>query len=155
VSVREEDGIWRSRDSQNCCPCLCCPACAAPLNLAFLTKFPTGPDWLHEVKYDGYRLRMECDGERVRLITRGGYNWTSRYPWIVEAALKNRLKPFVIDGEAAVLGLDGIATFDALHSRRHDDEVLAKPACANMVSMPSTSRRSTVTNQRRAAVIDG
>ena len=43
---------------------------------------PDGPDWLHEVKYDGYRLRLERDGDRVRLITRGGYNWTDRYPWI-------------------------------------------------------------------------
>ena len=37
---------------------------------------PTGPNWLHEVKYDGYRLRLDRDGNRVRLITRGGYNWT-------------------------------------------------------------------------------
>jgi bifunctional non-homologous end joining protein LigD len=44
------------------------------------------------VKYDGYRLRLERDDDRVRLITRGGYNWTDRYPWIVEAALKNRHK---------------------------------------------------------------
>jgi bifunctional non-homologous end joining protein LigD len=54
------------------------------------TIVPHGPDWLHEVKYDGYRLRLERDGERVRLITRGGYNWTDRYPWIVEAARKIR-----------------------------------------------------------------
>jgi hypothetical protein len=40
------------------------------------TTVPSGPDWLHEVKYDGYRLRLERDGERVRLITRGGHNWT-------------------------------------------------------------------------------
>ena len=33
---------------------------------------PSGPDWLHEVKYDGYRLRLERNGDRVRLITRGG-----------------------------------------------------------------------------------
>jgi ATP-dependent DNA ligase len=39
------------------------------------TTVPTGPDWLHEIKYDGYRLRLERDGDRVRLITRGGYNW--------------------------------------------------------------------------------
>jgi bifunctional non-homologous end joining protein LigD len=54
------------------------------------TIVPDGPDWLHEVKYDGYRLRLERDGDRVRLITRGGYNWTDRYPWIVEAARKIR-----------------------------------------------------------------
>jgi ATP-dependent DNA ligase len=50
------------------------------------------------VKYDGYRLSLEREGNRVRLIIRGGYNWADRYPWIVEAALKNRHKQFVIDG---------------------------------------------------------
>jgi bifunctional non-homologous end joining protein LigD len=64
------------------------------------TIVPDGPDWLHEVKYDGYRPRLERDGDRVRMITRGGYNWTDRYPWIVEAARKIRQKQFVLDGEA-------------------------------------------------------
>jgi bifunctional non-homologous end joining protein LigD len=54
------------------------------------TSVPDGPDWFHEVKYDGYRLRLERDGDRVRPITWGVYNWTDRYPWIVEAARKNR-----------------------------------------------------------------
>ena len=44
----------------------------------------------------------------MRLITKGGYNWTDRYPWIVEAALKNRHQQFVIDGETVVLGVDGV-----------------------------------------------
>jgi bifunctional non-homologous end joining protein LigD len=39
------------------------------------TKVPAGPEWLHEIKYDGFRLRVERDGDRVRLITRGGYDW--------------------------------------------------------------------------------
>jgi bifunctional non-homologous end joining protein LigD len=43
--------------------------------------------------------------------------------WIAEAARKNRIRQFVIDGEAVVLGVDGIADFDALHSRKHDEEV--------------------------------
>jgi len=71
---------------------------------------PTGPDSLHEVKNDGYRLRLERDGDRVRLITRGGYNWADRYPWIVEAALKNRFKRFVIDGEAGCSAPTGLPT---------------------------------------------
>jgi bifunctional non-homologous end joining protein LigD len=56
------------------------------------TSVPAGPEWFHEVKYDGYRLRVERDGDRVRLITRGGYDWTRRFPWIAEAALRNRRK---------------------------------------------------------------
>jgi bifunctional non-homologous end joining protein LigD len=66
---------------------------------------------------------VERDGDRVRLITRGGYDWTKRFPWIVEAALKNRQKRFVIDGEAVILGVDGISDFDALHSGKHNEEV--------------------------------
>src|SRR6201985_3749676 len=75
-------------------------------------KVPDRPEWIHEVKYDGYRLRLERDGDRVRLITKGGYNWTNRYPWIVEAAVKNRGQQFGIDGEAVVLGVDGVADFN-------------------------------------------
>jgi ATP-dependent DNA ligase len=52
----------------------------------------------------------------VRLITRGGYDWTKRYPWIVESALKSRYKLFAIDGEAVALSVDGISDFNALHS---------------------------------------
>jgi ATP-dependent DNA ligase len=64
------------------------------------TIVPRAPDWLHEVKYDGYRLRVERDGDRVPLITRGVYNWTDRYPWIVEAALKNRQQRFALINQA-------------------------------------------------------
>ena len=63
------------------------------------------------------------DGDRVRLFTRNGYNWTSRYPWIVESALRNRVKQFVLDGEAVILGVDGRPDFDALHSGKQDDQV--------------------------------
>jgi hypothetical protein len=45
-------------------------------------KPPSGPDWVHEVKHDGYRLIVRRDGETVRLFTRRGYDWTGRYPAI-------------------------------------------------------------------------
>jgi bifunctional non-homologous end joining protein LigD len=84
---------------------------------------PAGGYWFHEIKHDGYRLRVERDGSSVRLITRGGYDWTKRFPWIAEAALKNRRKQFVIDGEALILGADGMSDFNALHSGKHGSEV--------------------------------
>jgi bifunctional non-homologous end joining protein LigD len=86
------------------------------------TAVPSGPDWLHEVKYDGYRLRLERDGDRVRLITRAGYEWSKRFPWIAEAALKKRRTRFVIDGEAVILGVDGVSDFNALHSGKWNAE---------------------------------
>jgi bifunctional non-homologous end joining protein LigD len=84
---------------------------------------PTGKEWFHEIKFDGYRLRLEREESRVRLITKGGYDWTKRYPLIVEAALRNRQSRFVIDGEAIIRGVDGYSDFNALHSGKHDDEV--------------------------------
>jgi ATP-dependent DNA ligase len=75
------------------------------------------------MKYDGYRLRVERSGKTVRLFTKNGHNWTERFPWIVEAALKNREDQFVVDGEAVMLGVDGVSDFNALHSRKCDAEV--------------------------------
>jgi bifunctional non-homologous end joining protein LigD len=84
---------------------------------------PARPQWLHEIKYDGYRLIVVREDKRVRLLTRNGHDWSGRFPWIVESALKNRQKQFVIDGEACVLGVEGIPDFNALHSSQHDEEV--------------------------------
>jgi ATP-dependent DNA ligase len=53
-----------------------------------------------------------------------GHDWTDdRFPLIAEAALRHRSPSFVLDGEAVLLGVDGISDFDGLHSRKHDDEV--------------------------------
>jgi ATP-dependent DNA ligase len=63
------------------------------------------------------------EGPSVRLISRGGYDWTKRFPWIVEAAVRNRIKQFVIDGEAVILGVDGVSDFNALHSGKQNADV--------------------------------
>ena len=80
-------------------------------------KPPAGPDWVHEIKHDGYRLIVRRDGESVRLFTRRGYDWSDRYPAIARAAAKLRAKSFTIDGEAVVCGPNGVAVFEALHRR--------------------------------------
>jgi bifunctional non-homologous end joining protein LigD len=87
------------------------------------TKVPSGPDWFHEIKHDGYRLIVHREGKRVRLLTRRGYDWSDRYPLITQTALRLRKTSFVIDGEAVVLGPDGISDFDALYSGRRNAEV--------------------------------
>jgi hypothetical protein len=57
------------------------------------------------------------------LITRNGHDWTKRFPRIVHAALKKRSRQFVIDGEAVILGVDGISDFNELHSNKQNGEV--------------------------------
>jgi len=86
-------------------------------------QVPSGPDWIHEVKHDGYRMLVVRNDKRVRLLSRNGLDWTKRFPWIAEAALNNRQKHFAIDGEAVILGADGVSDFNALHSRTLDHEV--------------------------------
>ena len=86
-------------------------------------KVPSRPEWLHEIKHDGYRLIVQREGKRAQLFTRNGYDWSRRFPLIMEAALRNRQASFVIDGEAVLLGVDGRSDFNGLHSRRHDEEV--------------------------------
>jgi bifunctional non-homologous end joining protein LigD len=79
------------------------------------SKPPVGPDWVHEIKHDGYRLQVQRAGDTVRLFTRRGCDWTGRYPAIASTAAQLRARSFTIDGEAVVCGPDGITIFDALH----------------------------------------
>ena len=65
---------------------------------------PTGPDWVHEIKHDGYRLMARRDPVSVgiRLLTRNGHDWASRYPLIVQAVNKLKARSCLIDGEAVL-----------------------------------------------------
>src|SRR4029078_3351460 len=124
------------------------------------TKVPAGPDWLHEVKMDGYRLTVPREGKRVRFFTKNGHDWTDRYPLIAEAALRNRSSSFVIDGEAVLLGVDGISDFDGLHFRRHDHEVefvsfdMLVSAGADIRRLPLSLRKTNL-HQLLARRVDG
>src|SRR5918996_6509476 len=86
---------------------------------------PTGSAWLHEIKHDGYRLIVRREGKRVRLFTRRGYDWSHRFPLIVDAALRIKAHSFVIDGEAVWCREDGVSDFEKLFGGMVDAEVMA------------------------------
>jgi bifunctional non-homologous end joining protein LigD len=75
---------------------------------------------VHEVKYDGYRMMLIREHNRVRLITKGGRDWARRFPLIVTAALKKRQEHFVIDGETVVLDPDRVSQTDCRRVPRPD-----------------------------------
>ncbi|MCC6713130.1 MAG: DNA ligase D [Candidatus Dadabacteria bacterium] len=77
---------------------------------------PPGDGWLHEVKFDGYRLISILAGGKVRILTRKGKDWTAKFGGITRALEALPVKSAVLDGEAVVLGKDGISDFQALQN---------------------------------------
>jgi bifunctional non-homologous end joining protein LigD len=79
---------------------------------------PSGADWVHEIKHDGYRMIVRRDGPSVRLYSRNAYDWTVRLAAIATTAEQIKAKSFTIDGEAVVLGPDGLSRFEELSRRK-------------------------------------
>jgi len=78
-------------------------------------KPPAGEGWLHEVKFDGYRLQARVEHGKVKLLTRSGLDWTARFGKALVAALAELpCETALIDGEVVALGETGIASFSAL-----------------------------------------
>lgn len=87
------------------------------VELATLVKeVPEGERWLHEIKYDGYRIQAFLDDRTVRLISRNGKDWTDRFPSIAQAVAALPAKDAVVDGEVVVFKPDGTNDFQALQN---------------------------------------
>jgi bifunctional non-homologous end joining protein LigD len=90
--------------------------------LATLTKSPpTGERWLHEIKFDGYRLQAHIEDGKVTLWTRGGLDWTDKFGDAVPTALRNLpVRTALIDGEMVVENESGVAQFSLLQADLSD-----------------------------------
>ncbi|WP_366553468.1 DNA ligase D [Aquibaculum sediminis] len=90
------------------------PAFIAPQLATLVDAAPEGEDWMHEIKYDGYRLLAAVSGDKVRLYTRSGRDWTDRFGSIAEALKARDWPPVLLDGEVVVAGTGGRSDFGAL-----------------------------------------
>ena len=84
---------------------------------------PSGPEWVHEIKHDGYRLMARRDPVGIRLLTRNGHDWAPRYPLIVEAVNLLKVRSCLIDGEAVCCDDNGLAVFALLRHKRQGRHV--------------------------------
>jgi bifunctional non-homologous end joining protein LigD len=92
-----------------------------PPQLATLVDAPPlGDEWLHEVKFDGYRMECIKEDGRVRLLSRRGNDWTARFPAIAAAARRLKPRRVILDGEAVALE-DGRSSFRTLQQVLHTD----------------------------------
>jgi bifunctional non-homologous end joining protein LigD len=88
----------------------------APSLPTLASEAPDGPQWAHEIKFDGYRFICRRDGERVQVFSRLAKEWTDRVPFIVEALRLLPITSATIDGEAVVCDSQGVTDFAALRS---------------------------------------
>lgn len=84
--------------------------------LAVLTKRPPVGHWSWEIKWDGYRVAVHIEPNRVRVLTRGGHDWSDRFPAIAEAARSLGPATMILDGEAVVLDEQGRSDFGRLQN---------------------------------------
>ncbi len=92
------------------------PATLPPMLASLAAAAPTSGEWSWEIKLDGYRLMARIEGDQVRLITRGGHDWSAKMPALVKALRGLDLKASWLDGEIVVLGKDGTPEFNALQN---------------------------------------
>jgi bifunctional non-homologous end joining protein LigD len=85
--------------------------------LAALAKSPpTGPHWVHEIKYDGYRMLCRIADQKVRMFSRAGKDWTADFPTVVAALARLPVEAAWLDGEVVVLDAQGRSSFQALQN---------------------------------------
>ena len=121
-------------------PCLPSPAKAPP----------SGSGWLNEIKHDGFRILARRDSAGVRLITRNGNDFSSRFPFIAMAVAKLPVRSCLIDGEAIVCDETGLAVFDLI--RGHGSKASAVLCAFDLLELDGRDLRREPIETRKATL---
>jgi DNA ligase D-like protein (predicted ligase) len=92
------------------------PTWIKPQLTRLVDEAPTGKEWLHEIKYDGYRMHARIDGDKIQLLTRTGLDWSPRYKRTIEVLRSLKVKSAYLDGELCALNADGVPVFSRLQA---------------------------------------
>jgi len=103
------------------------PGAIEPQLATLVDRPPHGDEWIHEMKFDGYRVLCEARDGKVHIWTRHGKDWTDRFSPVADAVAQLPVRSALLDGEVAVLEPDGTTSFQALQNAltgdREDDLV--------------------------------
>ena len=81
-----------------------------------IEKVPSGDRWLHEIKFDGYRVQLHIANQDIKVFTRTGHDWTKRFKKVADAAFLINASSAIIDGEIVVPATDGTTDFSVLQT---------------------------------------
>jgi len=113
------------------------PGFIAPQLAASRTKAPAGDQWLHEIKYDGYRVQLHVNKQGRTIFTRNGLDWTRRFS-VIAGAFDIPVERAILDGEIVVIK-DGRASFSELQAELAE---ATRTTCCSMRSTSCTWRAS-------------
>jgi bifunctional non-homologous end joining protein LigD len=102
------------------------PSEIAPCLATLVEEVPRGGQWLHEIKWDGYRLVAFVKGGKAQIKTRNGHDWTHRFPAIARALAELPVEAAIVDGEAVVEDEKGLSSFSALQEALSDGRAADK-----------------------------
>ena len=109
---------------------------------------PAGSNWIHEIKHDGFRIMARRDAAGVRLLTRNGHDFTSRFPLAAAAITALPGHSFLIDGEAIVTNDKGLAVFELVRRHRHGAEAVL--VAFDLIELDGEDLRRRPIEQRKA-----
>jgi bifunctional non-homologous end joining protein LigD len=92
------------------------PKFTPPQLATVAAKAPAGEEWLHELKFDGYRILARLEDGKVRLMSRNERDWTAKFPAVAEGVARLPVRTAMLDGEVAVFQRDGTTSFQALQN---------------------------------------
>jgi bifunctional non-homologous end joining protein LigD len=92
------------------------PGFIEPALATSIEKVPAGERWIHEIKFDGYRVQVHLANEAVKIFTRRGNDWTKRFKKVAHDAWRIKAASAVIDGEIVVPAADGTTDFSVLQN---------------------------------------
>jgi bifunctional non-homologous end joining protein LigD len=92
------------------------PTWVKPQLAALVKQPPDGPDWLHEIKFDEYRMHARLDAGRVKILTRRGNDWTQKYPAIAKAIAGLTAQDAYLDAELCGVLRDGRTAFNLIQN---------------------------------------
>ena len=118
------------------------PKAFRPQLATLVRDVPKGDQWLHEIKYDGYRLLWMRHGGEGRLITRNDNDWTAKFREIADVAEALPVEDVILDGEVVMLAQGGLSSFQALQNvmRAKQRGSLARPT--SWCAAPSAKARA-------------
>ena len=133
------------------------PAFIEPELATLVSEVPEGLSWLHEAKYDGYRIIARKDGDDITLFSRSGLDWTVRFPLIAKAMETFPAESAMIDGEVAFVLPSGITAFKSLQEHIDTPHPAIRYFVFDLLSLDSKDwrKKTMMVRQTRDKVSDG